>query len=323
MTDYYKLLGVEKSATKDEIKKAYKKLAMKFHPDRASEENKKEYEEKFKEISQAASVLGDEKKRQQYDQFGSNPSFGGGGGGSGFEGFDFSDVMSQFRSGSFGGGFDDVFDQLFGGGGRRSSRRRGSDLLYETSVTLEEVATGSQEDIKLTKLEHCKKCSGKGAHKFETCHHCQGSGQVKKTQRTPFGLFQQTGPCPYCHARGELAQDSCDDCHGEGVVHNKKTVEVAIPAGMHDGMRLRVSGEGEIGTEGGPSGDLYVVVHVKEHKFFVREEDDLHITLPISFSQAVLGDVIEVPTISGKAMLTIPEGTQSETILRMRGNRCH
>lgn len=319
--DYYRLLGVEKNATKEQIKKAFKKLALKYHPDRAPDDKKEEYEEKFKEIGEAVAVLGDDKKRQQYDQFGSAAFSGAGGpGGAGFQGFDFSDIMSQFRSGSFGD-FDDIFDQLFGGSGgrrRRTHARRGSDLLYETEITLEEAATGTEKTIPLNKLEHCPDCRGKGATKFESCHHCQGSGYMKRTQRTAFGIFQQTGPCPYCHGQGELPQDSCSDCGGEGLIRKKKKIEVSIPAGVEDGMRLRVSGEGQVGEQGGPAGDLYVEVQVKEHKYFERREDDLHITVPISFTQAVLGDEIDVPTIDGKAKLKIPAGTASETIFRMR-----
>jgi len=315
--DYYQILGVEKSAPKEEIKKAYKKLALKYHPDRAPEDKKKEYEEKFKEINEAASVLADDKKRQQYDQFGSSAFQGGAGGGAGgFQGFDFSDL---FRQGGFGD-FDDVFDHIFGGGGRgrRSSGRRGSDLAYETEITLEEVHSGTTQSISLNKLERCPECDGKGALHFETCHHCRGSGYMQKTQRTPFGIFQQTGPCSACYGQGQLPQDKCSKCSGEGVVRKRKEIEVNIPAGVEDGMRLRVRGEGEVGEGGGPSGDLYVIVHVKEHKFFTRKGDDLHLTVPISFTQAVLGDEIEMPTIDGKAKLKIPAGTASETIFRMK-----
>jgi len=316
--DYYKLLGIEKSATKEQIKKAFKKLALKYHPDRAPEDKKKEYEEKFKEINEAVSILGDEKKRQQYDQFGS-AAFQGGMGGGGHQGFDYSDIMSQFRGGSFGN-FDDIFDQLFGGsGGRRGTRaRRGSDLLYETEITLEDASTGTKQDLQLNKLEHCHNCKGKGATKFKECHHCHGSGHVKRTQRTPFGLFQQTGPCPYCHGKGELPEDSCKECAGEGLERKKKKIEISIPAGVDNGMRLRVPGEGEVGSFDGPSGDLYVQVHVKKHKYFERDGDDLHITVPISYTQAVMGDEIEVPTITGKANLKIPSGTDSETLFRMK-----
>jgi molecular chaperone DnaJ len=314
--DYYAVLGVSKDASKQEIKKAFKKLAMKFHPDRAPEDKKVEYEEKFKEINEAVSILGDEKKRQQYDQFGS-AAFSGGGGGHAHQGFDFSDMMNQFRGSS--GNFDSIFDHIFGGGGGRASRaRRGSDLLYEMDISLEEAHSGVEKVIPLNNLESCDTCSGKGASKFEDCKHCSGSGQVRKTQRTPFGLFQQTGACPYCHGKGELPQDSCSDCSGEGVLRKKKEIEVKIPAGVDDGMRLRVAGEGQIGQNNGPTGDLYVEVNVRGHKYFKRRDDDLYITIPISFSQAALGDDIEVPTIDGKASLKIPSGTQTETILRMK-----
>src|SRR3989344_3663087 len=317
--NYYATLGVNKSATKEEIKKAFKKLAMKYHPDRAPEDKKKEYEGKFKEINEAVSILGDDQKRQQYDQFGS-AAFSGGGSAStsGFEGYDFSDVMSQFRSGSFGN-FDDIFEGIFGATGRGSRARRGSDLLYETEITLEEAAKGVKQDIQLNKLEACPECKGRGAKEFQPCHHCHGSGYMKRTQRTPFGLFQQTGPCPYCHGKGELSQDSCKECGGEGLIRRKKELEVIIHAGIEDGMRLRVSGEGEIGEHNGQPGDLYVQVRVEAHKLFQRKGKDLHLTVPISFSQAALGDEFEVPTIDGKAKLTLPAGTQTETILRMRG----
>ena len=293
-------------------------MAMKYHPDRVPEEKKKEYEEKFKEINEAASILGDEKKRQQYDQFGS-AAFQGGSGGGGYQNYDYSDVMSQFRSGMFGD-FDDIFDQLFGGSGKRHPRgQRGSDLLYEVTITLNDVATGTTKAITLNKLENCSSCQGRGATKFENCHHCHGSGYIKKTQRTPFGLFQQTGPCPNCNGRGEAAQDTCSTCDGEGAKRRKKEIEVTIPAGVEDNMRLRVTGEGEIGQNGGSPGDLYILIHVKEHEHFVREGDDIHLRVPISFTQAALGDEIEVPTITGKALLTIPAGTASETTFRMKG----
>jgi molecular chaperone DnaJ len=317
--DYYKLLGVEKSATKQEIKKAYKKLAMKFHPDRAPEGKKDEHEEKFKEINEAASVLGDEKKRAQYDQFGST-SFGGQGGrGGGYSGFDYSDVMSQFRSGTFGN-FDDIFEQLFGGGGSRRSvrRERGSNLLYETEITLKESFEGSLQSISLNKLETCVSCKGRGAKEFDQCTTCSGSGRIRQTQRTPFGLFQQTRPCHACHGRGESPRDKCKDCSGEGAIRKRKKIEVTIPAGIENGMQLRIRGEGEIGRNNGPPGDLFVQVHVKSHEFFKRRGNDLYLTVPISFTQAVLGDKIDVPTINGKAELKIPAGTDSETIFRMK-----
>ena len=317
--DYYKLLSVDKNASKEDIKKAFKKLAMKFHPDRAPDDKKVEYEAKFKEINEAVSILGDDKKRQQYDQFGSASFQGGAGAGSGFEGFDYSDIMSQFRSGTFGD-FDDVFEHVFGGSNSRRGRgRRGADLGYETEITLKEVATGTTKTIALNKLERCADCNGRGATSFTTCHQCQGSGAVKRTQRTPFGIFQQTGPCASCRGQGESPQNSCPKCHGEGVIRKRKEIEVKIPPGVEEGMRLRVSGEGEIGDAQGSAGDLYVILHVKNHPYFERRENDLHITIPLSFTQAALGDEIEIPTIDGKAKLKIPAGTNSETTLRMAG----
>ncbi|MBI4983120.1 molecular chaperone DnaJ [Candidatus Woesearchaeota archaeon] len=315
--NYYKILGVEKEANKEVIKKAYKKLALKYHPDRAPEDKKKEYEEKFKEINEAASILADDKKRQQYDQFGSSAFSGGAGG---FQGYDFSDIMSQFRSGMFGD-FDDIFDQIFGGGGGRrgaSRSRRGADLVYEMEITLEDVYNGAKQSIILNKLERCPECKGKGAKEFESCHHCHGSGYIRKTQRTPFGIFQQTGPCGACYGKGELPRDTCSKCAGEGVVRRRKEIEVTIPPGVEEGMRLRIKGEGEVGENNGPSGDLYVIVHIKDHKVFVRKDHDLHLTIPIGFTQAVLGDEIEVPTLDGKARLKIPAGTASETTFRMK-----
>ena len=314
--DYYSILGISKDSTKEEIKKAYKKLALKYHPDRSPEEKKKENEEKFKEINEAAAVLGDEKKRAQYDQYGDADAFKQA---SGFEGFDFSDVMSQFRFGNFGGGFEDIFEQLFGGGGsRRKHRRRGSDLQYELVISLEEVFQGTEKTIPLNKLENCSECKGRGGKNFQRCSHCSGSGYTKKTSRTPFGIFQQTVPCHYCRGEGEVPNKSCSHCQGEGLIRKKKQLEVNIPAGVENGMRLRVAGEGEVGENGGPSGDLYLFVHVKEHPVFERRENDLHLTVPISFTQACLGDEIEIPTLDGKAKLKIPSSTGSETVFRMK-----
>ena len=318
--DYYKTLGVEKSATQKEIKKAFKKAAMKYHPDRAPEDKKQEYEEKFKKISEAASVLGDEKKRQQYDQFGKN-AFGGGAGGQGFHGFDFSDIMSQFRFGNFGEQ-EDLFEHIFGGGGRRRGGRRvyrGSDLVYDLDITLEQVNEGVSEDIKLNKLEHCGECQGKGGKNISSCEDCQGSGYTRVTRRTPFGVFQQQAPCGSCHGAGERAKEQCHGCDGEGLIRDRSKISVKIPVGVQDGMRLRVTGKGEAGRNGGPHGDLYVRIHVKEHKYFERRDNDLHLTIPISFYIAAMGGEIEVPTIAGKATLKIPKGTDSETIFRMKG----
>jgi molecular chaperone DnaJ len=310
-TDYYEILGVSKDADKITIKKAFKKLALKYHPDRAPEDKKEEYEKKFKEINEAVSVLGDDKKRQQYDQFG-NADYSSGG----FEGFDFSDIMSQFRSSSFGD-FDNIFDHIFGGG-RRNRASKGEDLVQEVTITLKEAYKGVKKKIHLNKLSNCPKCKGQGATEFKQCSHCHGSGYVKQTQRTPFGIFQQTGPCPYCHGQGKLPQNSCPECHGEGIIREKKDIDVKIPPGVDNNMKLRVPGEGQAGYNKGPNGDLYLIIYVQEDKFFERKGNNLHLTVPISYTQAVLGDKVEIPTMDGNVNLTIPPNTDSETIFRMK-----
>jgi len=314
--DYYQILGVPKNATKEEIKKAYKRLAKKYHPDL----NKSpEAEQKFKEINEAAAVLGDDKKRQQYDQFGDPDAFKQASGFEGFQGFDFSDILSKFRFGTFGDDFfGDIFDQLFGRSSRRSFRK-GHNLQYDLEISLEEAFHGTKKILKLNKLETCPECRGRGGKNFQTCSHCHGSGYLKKTSRTPFGLFQQTSPCPYCHGEGEVPNQTCSSCHGEGLIRRKKQIEVNIPAGVDHGTRLRIAGEGEAGENGAPPGDLYILLHLKTHKIFKKINQDIHLTVPLSFTQACLGDEIEVPTLDGKAKLKIPPGTQSETLFRMKG----
>lgn len=316
--DYYKILGVPKSASKEEIKKVYKKLALKYHPDRAPENKKKEYEEEFKKISEAAAVLSDEKKRQQYDQFGDPDAFKQASGFEGFQGFDFSDLMSKFRFGTFGD-FDDLFEQLFTGGApHRSSRRRGQDLQYEIEITLEEAYHGTEKTLTLNKLEPCPACQGRGGKNFQTCSQCGGSGYFKKTSRTPFGFFQQTSPCPYCRGEGEVSNQACSDCHGEGLIRRKKQIEITIPPGVESGTHLRVKGEGEVGEYNGPPGNLYLLIHLQPHKLFKKINHDFHLTLPISFTQACLGDEIEVPTLSNPVKLKIPPSTSSETLFRLK-----
>jgi molecular chaperone DnaJ len=314
--DYYDTLGVNKEATKEEIKKAYKKKAMKFHPDRAPEEKKKDYEEKFKEINEAASVLGDEQKRQQYDQFGTaDPSFGGG---SGFGGFDYSDF-----SGGESFDFGDIFDSFFGGGRRRrDGPRRGSDLLYELEITLEEAAFGVDKPISIPRHETCDKCDGTGAKSsshIKTCDTCHGSGMHRKTQRTPFGIFQTNSPCNKCHGTGKIITELCGECEGKGRIKKTRKIDVSIPKGVDNGTRLRISGEGEAGEKGGPSGDLYVQIRVKEHKIFKREDNDIYLEVPISFVQACLGDEVDIPTLRGKIQMKIPASTQSNTMFRIKG----
>lgn len=311
--DYYNTLGVDKSASKEDIKKAYKKLAKKYHPDNKDTGS----EEKFKEINEAAAVLGDEKKRQQYDQFGSE-----GMGSRGFQdgGFDFSDFMGS------GGDFDfgNIFDMFFGGGQRRRPRAgpaRGEDLLYDLELSLEDAARGAKKEIIIPRNETCTKCDGTGASSksdLKTCDKCNGSGYVKRTRRTPFGMFATTSPCPKCQGEGRIITDPCEVCGGTGLVEKNVKIKVDIPAGVDNGMRLRVPGEGEAGEKGGPHGDLYVRMNIRPHKIFERRGSDLFTSVPVSYTQLVFGAEIEVPTIDGKAKLKIPEATQTNTVFKMK-----
>lgn len=305
--DYYSVLGVDKGASKEEIKKAYKTLAKKYHPDISKEANAAE---KFKEVNEAASVLGDDQKRQQYDQFGSD--FVNRGASGGFGGFD----SSVFRDFSFN--FDDIFDQFFGGGRQRRRQNRGSDLRYDLQVTLEEASEGFKKTIKIRKNSSCGLCQGKGGLDFESCPQCNGRGQVLRQSRTPFGIFQTSATCPKCSGRGELPKHLCRDCHGDGVVDIEKELEVTIPPGVDNNSRLRIEGEGEA-IRDGVTGDLYLFISVKKHKFFQRDGDDLYLETFISYPEAALGTEIDVPTIDGKATLKIPSGTQPGTLMRMRG----
>ncbi|MFH0870192.1 MAG: molecular chaperone DnaJ [archaeon] len=314
--DYYKILGVEKNASQEDIKKAYKTLAKKHHPDLNKEPGASD---KFKELNEAASVLGDEEKRKQYDQFGTDAFKYAGGRGAGysqdFSGFDFSD----FGSDRFD--FDSIFDSFFAGGGRSRGRRsnKGRDLGYELKITLEEAANGVKRQIKVTKNDVCESCGGKGGRESTTCPHCRGSGAYRETRRTPFGLIQTTATCRNCNGSGEIFKEVCKSCEGTGRLKDTKTIEVSIPAGIMDEARLRVSGEGEAGYRGGQPGDLYLVINVEPHDTFTREDDDIVLELEISFTQAALGDKIKVPTINGEASLKISEGTQPGTVLRMKG----
>lgn len=302
--DYYKILGVNRNASKEEIKSAYKKLAKQFHPDVNKDANAGE---KFKEINEAASVLGDDAKRRQYDQFGSD-----------FEKRyhqDFSRDFSGFEDMDFG----DLFEMFFGGGfsSGRSRRSRGRDLRYDIEITLEEAAKGVKKTLKLDKTEKCPECDGKGGEDFEKCNDCNGRGIKTVSQRTPFGIFQSTMTCKKCEGRGEIVKNVCSECDGEGIVHKEKKLEVNIPAGVDTGAQLRLKEEGEA-VKNGVSGDLFVVIEVSTHKYFEREEDDILLDVPISLSQAILGGSIEVPTLDGKVDLKIPRGTQPETVLRLK-----
>jgi len=309
--DYYKILGVDKDASKEDIKKAYKKLAKKYHPDINKEPDAAE---KFKEINEAASVLGDSQKKEQYDRFGTTADQSGGGG---FDPRDFG----GFDFGSFD--FGDIFDQFFSGGRRRRrGPMPGADLRYDMEITLEDAAFGATKYIKVPRLEHCKKCKGTGAESesdIVTCPECNGTGYVRKTTRTPFGIIQQTGACSKCHGNGKYIKETCADCDGTGLVRATRKIEVEIPKGADTGTKLRIPNEGEAGEKGAPTGDLYLVLHLKEHESFDREEDDINIEVPISFVQATLGSEIEVPTLKGEAKLKIPSGTQTNTIFKMKG----
>jgi len=309
--DFYKTLGVSKEATKEEIKKAYKKLAMKYHPDRASKDKKQEYEEKFKEINEAASVLGNDEKRANYDKFGSTEGFR-----TGFEGFDFSDFMHGSSN------FEDIFSNLFGGGGfrHRQTQTRGADLYYDMRIELEEAATGIKKEITITKKELCDECHGSGAKSEEditSCDQCNGAGRIRQTQRTPFGIFSTTGICSQCHGSGKTITEFCSKCHGKGVVNVDKNLEVNIPEGIDTGFRLRLAGEGET-SKSGISGDLFINIHIDLHEVFQRTGDDLFIEAPLSFSEATLGTEIKVKTIDGHAKLKIPAGTQTHTLFKMK-----
>ena len=308
--DYYDVLGVSKTANDDEIKKAYRGLAKKYHPDVCKEPDA---EAKFKEVQEAYEVLSDSTKRQQYDQFGHEGPMGGAGG---FDGFNFG--------GGFGG-FEDIFSSFFGGGSRRKSSTgatRGRNIKTTITLTFEEAAFGCEKEITLSKLETCKDCSGTGAMSgkdIETCSRCHGRGRVVVEQNSIFGRVQTETTCPNCGGKGKTIKNKCTTCHGEGRIKVTSKLKVKIPSGVDDEQTLTVSGKGEAGTNGGMNGDLYIEINVKEHDLFERDGVHLYFEMPITFSQAALGAQIEIPTLDGKALLKVPSGTQTGTKFKLTG----
>jgi len=309
--DYYEVLGIARDASVDEIKKAYRKLARQYHPDANPDDQNAEA--KFKEISEAYVILCDPEKRAGYDRFGHAGVDGQGFGG--FGGF----------NGGFGdlGGLGDIFEMFFGGGGRRrTGPERGSDIRSDLEITLKEAAFGLEREIKVPRVETCSTCGGSGASvgsKPKTCSACDGTGQVQFAQSTPFGRIVQSRTCDRCRGTGQIIEKPCPTCHGAGQIRKTRSIKIKVPPGVDSGSRLRLAGEGEAGARGGPPGDLYVYIHVKPHRIFKREADDLICEIPISFVQAALGDELDVPTLEGDTKLKVPEGTQSGTVFRMKG----
>ncbi|MFM7603580.1 MAG: molecular chaperone DnaJ, partial [Prosthecobacter sp.] len=316
--DYYEVLGVSRDTTPDDLKKAYRKLAVKYHPDKNPGD--KVAEEKFKEVSEAYDVLNDADKRAAYDRYGHAAFSGGMGGGTGGGG-GFHNPFDIFNE-VFGGGGGGIFDTFFGGGGGRSRRsdgpQRGADLRYGLEITLEEAAHGAQREIDYERQVSCKTCRGSGSTSGsgkKSCRTCGGVGQVIMSR----GIFQVQQACPDCHGTGETVTDPCRDCRGTGMAKESARVRINIPAGIEDGSRLRSSGNGNSGSKNGPAGDLYVVIQVKAHEIFEREGDDLHCQIPLSFTAAALGGEITVPTMGAKATVKVPAGTQNGTTFRLRG----
>ena len=315
--DYYEVLGVQKGASHDEIKKAYRKLAMKYHPDRNPDD--KTAEEKFKEVGEAYEVLSDDEKRSRYDQFGFtgvDPNYGAGQGGAGFGGF-----------GGFGdfGDFGDIFGSFFGGGGGRASNanapRRGENVMSRLELTFEEAAFGCEKEVGAMRIENCSSCNGTGSADgvIETCGTCRGSGQVRTTQNFMGMQMQSTAACPQCGGKGKTIKTPCTTCKGKGKVRRTQKIKVKVPAGVDQGQSVRVRGEGCVGSNGGPNGDLLVEIYIKRHPIFTRRGMDVLCEVPITFTQAALGAEIQVPTLDGKMPYEIPEGTQTGTIFTIPG----
>ena len=324
--DYYEVLGVDKNASAEDIKKAYRKCAMQYHPDRwvnGTDAEKKDAEEKFKEAAEAYDVLSNPDKKSRYDQFG---HAGMGGAASDFSGFDISDIFSHFADvfgGAAGGGFG--FGDLFGGGsgmGGGKRVRKGGNIRIKVKLTLEEVAKPTEKKVKINKYVACEHCHGSGAkdeHSKETCPTCKGRGQVVRQQRSMFGIIQQASVCPQCNGSGEIIKDPCPHCHGNGIVQGEEVIQLTIPAGVDNGMQLTVRGKGHAAANGGVNGDLLVAIEVADHDVFERDGNNLYLNYYITFPQAALGSTVEIPTLNGKAKIKIAAGTQGGQVLRLQG----
>jgi molecular chaperone DnaJ len=304
--DYYEVLGVPRNASPEDIRKAFRKLAFQYHPDRNKDDGASE---KFKEVNEAYECLSDADKRAAYDRFG-HAGAEGMFGGRGFEGFDF-------------GGFGDIFEAFFGGTGTstRPASRRGNDLRSSVTVTFEEAALGCEKEININRTEVCSVCRGtraKPGNQPVRCSTCDGSGQIRRVQRSLFGQFINTSVCPQCHGEGKVVTDPCHECRGSGFQKHKRTIMVTVPAGIDDGNGIRLTGEGDAGFRGGPAGNLYVVVSVKKHKFFTREGDNVLFELPVNFAEAALGAEVEVPTLYGSQKLKVPAGSQTGRVFRLK-----
>ncbi|ATD54693.1 molecular chaperone DnaJ [Clostridium chauvoei] len=311
--DYYEALGLEKGASDDEIKRAFRKLAIKYHPDK--NQGNKEAEDKFKEINEAYQVLSDPEKKARYDQFGTADFDGSGFGAGGFGGFDFSDM----------GGFGDIFDSFFGGGGggrRRNGPQRGADIEYTLTLTFEEAVFGVQKEISINRSENCDSCRGTGAKPgttAKTCPTCNGTGQVRVQRQTPLGSFVSTSTCDRCGGKGKIIEEACPKCSGKGQVRKNRKITVNIPAGVDTGNVMPLRGQGEHGTNDGPPGDLYIRINVTPSKKFIRKGNDIYVDVHISMAKAALGTEITVGTVDGDVKYTIPQGTQSGTLFRLKG----
>lgn len=319
--DYYEVLGLSKGASRDEIKKAYRKIAMKYHPDKNPGDQ--EAETIFKEAAEAYSVLSDEQKKAHYDQFGHTPEGGMGGFGAnpfgGGFGVDLSEALRIFMDGFGGGGFSDIFGA---GGGRTRGRARGSDLKVKLPLTLEEIASGVTKKLKVKRQEACTDCGGSGAQKGtdkSTCSVCHGRGEVQQVSRSMFGQFVNIQPCSNCGGTGEVISNPCKTCHGDGRIRQESVISAKIPAGVHAGNYMTLRGEGNAARLGGPNGDLIVLIDEKDHDLFIRDNDDIYLEISVNIAQAVMGTEVEIPTLTGKVNLKIPAGSQSGKLLRLRG----